>query len=104
MTDLTYAPIFAESAGQVAYERWCEETESILPDPWRELTADHQAVWNAVAEAVHTETVKLPPKGYEITIRDGSGVRLSFAWGREPGEMADMIRAAIERAIAGDVV
>lgn len=102
MTDITYAPIFAESSGQVAYERWCEETETIYPDPWHELTSGHQAVWDAVAEAVQNDTVKLPPKGCEITIRDGAGVRLSFAWGREPGEMADMIRTAVEHALTAN--
>ena len=74
----------AGSPGQAAYAAWRDEFGH-TEDPWHELSRTSQDAWDEIAERVTTDTVVLPPDGFEVTVRASTGT-LGFAWSGKAGE------------------
>jgi hypothetical protein len=101
MTDTVH---FNDSAGRIAYENWVSEFEARIDqaDAWDDLTANTQDAWEAIAESVIEDRVHLPVGGVEVMIRRPSG-STSIIWTGTAGQaLADLVRAAIDRALNGE--
>ena len=94
---------FAGSPGQIAYEAWCYEFQDAPYDGWFELTGSTQEAWEEIAEACRTQSVSLPPNGFEVSIRTLNGTT-SFAWAGAASEgMKDDLIARLVKAMAGEI-
>ena len=94
---------FAGSPGQIAYESWCYEFQDAPYDGWYELTGSTQEAWEEIAEACHSQSVILPPNGFEVSIRTPSGT-ISFAWaGVATEKLKDELIERLVKAMAGEV-
>jgi hypothetical protein len=100
MTDTVH---FNDSAGRIAYESWVSEFEARIDqaDAWDDLTATMQDAWETIAESVIEDRVHLPTGGVEVMIRR-PGSSTSIIWTGTAGqELAEFVRAAIDRALNG---
>jgi len=100
MTDIVH---FNNSAGRIAYESWVSEFEARTDhaDAWDDLSETAQDAWETIAHNVVDDRVHLPVGGVEVMIRRPSGSS-SFIWTGTAGqELANLVRAAINRALNG---
>jgi hypothetical protein len=94
---------FNDSAGRIAYESWVSEFEARIDqaDAWDDLSATMQDAWETIAHNVVEDRVNLPVGGVEVMIRRPSG-STSIIWTGTAGqELAELVRAAIDRALNG---
>lgn len=85
--------------GQAAYEAWVEEWGGRDYDEWDELTESHQCTWEGVADAA----ISAPGTGAKIMVQGADGFMIQFDWpgGAVEADVADDIRAAVEKVLAG---
>jgi len=71
-------------------------------DAWDDLSATTQDAWETIAHNVVEDRVNLPVGGVEVMIRRPSG-STSIIWtGTAKQELAELVRAAIDRALNGE--